>query len=175
MDAQDKADVDAKEWCLPDAAREAITLLVRDAPDREQLPTFFALLKLDMGLLHAVESDRKSTRAVRLFARRRFAASLAANVHELLELPLGRGRNGPYYRVLTASFTALGLPAKDVRPYAIHGIESTTLSGERELRQIGPLLASPGKQALKDQVSSRRDRATKNRLALRKLLIRKDK
>ncbi len=163
----------ANEWCMPDTVRQAITLLVSDAPDCKQLSTFLALVELDMRQLLFTESNEKCGKGDRLFSRRRFAGSLATNIHELLGFPLGRGRNGAYYRVLTTSFAALGLPASDVRPYAIHGIESATLSSKEEMRQILPTLANPGKRALKAQLLSRRERAKNNRIALRKSLTRK--
>lgn len=165
----------SEKWRLSVAVRQSIASQVGNAPERDQIPTFLALLELDMQQLRFTETRKGSTRSDRLFARHRFAASLATNIHELLGVPLGRGRNGTFYQVLTASFEALELPAKDVRPYAISGIESATLSDKQQLSQIAPLLSNPGKRALKDELLSRRRRAERNRAARRRLLMRKGK
>jgi len=141
---------DAEEWCLLPHFRKEISGLVKDkASDPAQVPIFLVLLELDMQLLRVSESEHRQE------AVRRFAASLAANVHELLGIRLGRGRSGVFYNVLGATLRILGIATKDLLPYAIHGINATILS-DKELLQSLPLIGKAEQFALKNELLQRR-------------------
>ena len=133
-----------ERWQLPDSLREEINRLVGDGvTDNSQLLTFLSLLKLDIRMLLFIECDRKQ----RADGRRRFAASVAETMRNVLSVEPGRGRDGPYYKLIGAAMHAAGVEIKDPYDYVKAGIDATALS-DKELLTHLPLATKSERSAL---------------------------